>query len=221
MHATPPDTRAAGTIDGQTRRRIDTRRRLVRAARRLFVERGFHATRPQDIAREAGVATGTFYLHFANKGAAFLAFAEQVQQQLVGEYEANLLGIVGLRDRLSVILRTLADFSARYPGVLAVAFSDPVTIAPDEPRAWQMYDRLGELVRVALGGDRAVEGFDLALVSHALCGFVGSASVYAARRGVPLETLVGNVVGFIERALVDPFTVQQPREASHAIRHLL
>lgn len=192
---------AQNRIDGQSRRRIDTRRRLLRAARRLFVERGFHGTRPQDIAREAGVGSGTFYLHFADKEAVFLAFAEQVQQQLIGEYEANLIGIVELRDRLAVILRTLASFGARYPGLLHVAFSDPIAIAPDEPRAWKIYDRLGEFVRLALGGNRATADFDLELVSHALCGFIGNASVYAARKGVPLDLLIENVVGFVERSL--------------------
>jgi AcrR family transcriptional regulator len=190
--------------DGQTRRRVDTRRRLLRAARTLFVARGFHGTRPQDIARAAGVATGTFYLHFADKEAAFLAFAEQVQQQLGDEYRANLVGVVGLRDRLSVILRTLASYGARHPGALSVAFSDPIAIAPEEPRARRIYERLGELVDLALGGARAVAGFDLALVSHALCGFIGSASIYAARHDVPLPVLIDNVVGFVERALTAP-----------------
>jgi AcrR family transcriptional regulator len=41
--------------------------RLRLAARELFVEVGYHETRPQNIARLAGVANGTFYLHFADK----------------------------------------------------------------------------------------------------------------------------------------------------------
>jgi AcrR family transcriptional regulator len=192
------------TRDGQTRRRIETRRRLLQAARRLFVQRGFHATRPQDIARAAGVAAGTFYLHFDNKGAAFLAFAEQVQDQLAAEYRANLTGVVGLRSRLTIILRTLASFAGRHPGVLHVAFSDPIAVAPEDPKAWCLYDRLGDFVQAALGDERIVCGYDLSLVSHALCGFIGNASVYAARKSVPLEHLIDNVVSFIERALDGP-----------------
>jgi AcrR family transcriptional regulator len=44
------------------------------SARKLFVERGYHATRPQDIAREAGLGHGTFYLHYRDKRACFHAF---------------------------------------------------------------------------------------------------------------------------------------------------
>lgn len=190
--------------NGQTRRRLDTRRRLLKAAGELFVERGFHATRPQDVARAAGVATGTFYLHFVDKEAAFLAFSERVQNQLLAEYHANLTGIVGLSSRLTIILRTLASFAARHPGVLHVAFADPIAVAPEDPRAWRLYDRLGEFVRVALGDERVVADFDVELVGHALCGFIGAASVYAARKSVPLDTLIDNVVTIVGRALGAP-----------------
>ena len=57
--------------------------KLRDAARASFLSEGFHKTRPQDIARIAGVATGTFYLHFVDKKAAFLDFAEQAQEELI------------------------------------------------------------------------------------------------------------------------------------------
>ncbi len=55
------------------RRKPESLAKIKRAARKLFVERGYHATRPQDIAREAGLGHGTFYLHYADKKACFLA----------------------------------------------------------------------------------------------------------------------------------------------------
>jgi AcrR family transcriptional regulator len=190
------------TSDGQTRRRLESRRRLLSAARKQFVERGYHATRPQDIAREAGVAAGTFYLHFKSKEAAFLAVAEDARAELYGEYEGGLAGVSGLRARLQVILETLASFGERNPGLLSVAFMDPVSIAPEEGEAWRMYEQLGGFVELALGDQVApADRFDLALISHALCGFVMSASVYAGRQGMALDTVSSNVVEFIEGAL--------------------
>ncbi len=61
------------------RRKPESLAKLKRAARKLFVERGYHATRPQDIAREAGLGHGTFYLHFPDKRACFLAFVEEAR----------------------------------------------------------------------------------------------------------------------------------------------
>ena len=65
-----------------SRRKPDSLAKLKQAGRRLFVERGYHATRPQDIAREAGLGHGTFYLHFPDKRACFLDFVEDARQEL-------------------------------------------------------------------------------------------------------------------------------------------
>src|SRR5579871_4806864 len=64
------------------RRKPESIAKLRKAARKLFVERGYHATRPQDIARAAGVGHGTFYLHFPDKRACFLAFVDEAREEL-------------------------------------------------------------------------------------------------------------------------------------------
>jgi AcrR family transcriptional regulator len=51
----------------------ESRRALVAAAGRLFNTVGYHGTDSNRIAREAGYAPGTFYSHFADKRAIFLA----------------------------------------------------------------------------------------------------------------------------------------------------
>jgi AcrR family transcriptional regulator len=45
----------------------ETRSALLRAARRIFAEKGVAGSRVTDIAREAGVSHGTFYVYFKNK----------------------------------------------------------------------------------------------------------------------------------------------------------
>src|SRR4029077_1614264 len=64
------------------RRKPESLAKIKKAARRLFVERGYHATRPQDIAREAGLGHGTFYLHYPDKRACFLSFVEEARAEL-------------------------------------------------------------------------------------------------------------------------------------------
>ncbi len=53
-----------------------TRERLVAAAARVFNRDGYHGTDSNRIAREAGYAPGSFYKHFADKRAIFLAAYE-------------------------------------------------------------------------------------------------------------------------------------------------
>jgi len=51
----------------------ETRARLVQATAAELEERGYHGTDSNRIAKAAGYAPGTFYKHFADKKAAFLA----------------------------------------------------------------------------------------------------------------------------------------------------
>src|SRR5664279_1605040 len=66
----------------KARRKPESLSKIKSAARKLFVERGYDATRPQDIAREAGLGHGTFYLHYPDKRACFLAFVEEARQEM-------------------------------------------------------------------------------------------------------------------------------------------
>lgn len=179
--------------------------RLRSAARKLFVRDGYHNTRPQDVAREAGVAHGTFYLHFRDKREAYLDFAEQAQDELLEQYRARLEGVSEPRQRLRVIFDTVIDFAMKHPGVLHAAFFDPVFIAPRDASAWRMYDRMGHLVNAVAGDSDAArvlgERYDLELISHALCGMLRHAMSYAARKRIPREKLIDELLMFIDRAL--------------------
>lgn len=75
---TPGDGQARGEPRQQRRRRKEARpSELVAAALELFVERGFAATRLDDIAARAGVSKGTLYLYFDSKEALFKAVVEE------------------------------------------------------------------------------------------------------------------------------------------------
>lgn len=56
---------------------LSRRRAIVEAAITEFLQKGFAATRMEDIARCAGVAKGTIYLNFKDKEALFAAIVEQ------------------------------------------------------------------------------------------------------------------------------------------------
>ncbi|WP_426438480.1 TetR/AcrR family transcriptional regulator [Bradyrhizobium genosp. P] len=71
----------------QAERREKTRASIVKAARRLFGERGFAATTIDDIAAGARVAKGAVYHHFATKEAVFEAVFEQVSLDLIADLD--------------------------------------------------------------------------------------------------------------------------------------
>jgi AcrR family transcriptional regulator len=72
--ATRTKVRAATSAPPQasrTERAAERRAAIVEAAMEEFIARGFAATRLDDIAKRAGVAKGTIYLHFQDKESMF------------------------------------------------------------------------------------------------------------------------------------------------------
>lgn len=70
------------------KRRKDARpSELTEAALALFVEKGFAATRLEDVAQRAGVSKGTLYLYFDSKEALFKAVIQEGVVPVVVEGE--------------------------------------------------------------------------------------------------------------------------------------
>src|SRR5688572_12228928 len=68
--------------------REDTRRRLLDAARRVFLRRGFHGASLDLVAEEAGFTKGAVYSRFASKADLFLALLDERITARIAEMEA-------------------------------------------------------------------------------------------------------------------------------------
>src|SRR5438309_3187678 len=89
--------RAAGRRGTRAARRDERRAAILAAALEEFSARGFAATRLDDVARHAGVAKGTIYLHFRDKEALFQELIRSELSPFVGTIEAVLKGDVPSR----------------------------------------------------------------------------------------------------------------------------
>lgn len=77
-------------------RRKDARpQELLSAALDLFVERGYAATRLDDVAARAGVSKGTLYLYFTSKEDLFKAVVRENVVPVIGEAEETIAGFQG------------------------------------------------------------------------------------------------------------------------------
>jgi AcrR family transcriptional regulator len=101
----------------------ETRRTLVRAAARLWSERGFDEVTVEEICSAAGVGRTTFYLHFENKDQLLHslagATADGVASDLnslpsTGTLDARLdVFIVGVSRRMEAVPKSLAELVIR------------------------------------------------------------------------------------------------------------
>jgi AcrR family transcriptional regulator len=76
MRAAPARDRRADHVE-------DTRASLLSAARILFTENGYAATRTEEIAQRARLTRGALYHHFRSKEDLFRAVLEQVEAELI------------------------------------------------------------------------------------------------------------------------------------------
>lgn len=189
------------------RRKAETRKRLLEAARGLFVTNGYHATRPQDIAREAGVAIGTFYLHFDDKWAIFLAFSEEALRELTTEISARVRSDSGFESQLYAALDALFDYGDRNPGVLRVALMDRQVIGPDAGSGQSLRERLsdvlGQSLERAMASGELRDDYDPRLIGAAIVGMIYQGTAYWSVQGRPRDELLQNLVLFCTRALLN------------------
>jgi AcrR family transcriptional regulator len=105
------------------RSRTETRARLRASAQSLFAARGLHAVTSHEIAKGAGVAAGTFYLHYRDKHELFreLAFAAigELEQRLEAGNHRYLPAEDAARSRAEILLR----FAEEHRDLVRVIFA--------------------------------------------------------------------------------------------------
>src|ERR1700712_4146352 len=86
--------------------KADRRQRLLRAAARLFAERGFHGVSIEDLGGAAGIRGPAVYRHFPNKEAVLESLLVEVSERLLAGGRAQ----VAAASDAAVALRRLVVF---------------------------------------------------------------------------------------------------------------
>ena len=119
----PPDSRLSRTA-------LSQRERIVRAAARVVVERGYEALSIPAISGAAGVSNQTFYEHFDSKRAAFLAAFEIYAAEAL-RFAAAAFAAEGDRpEAVGAGLRALVDYVAEHELFAKLAFFELPTAGP-------------------------------------------------------------------------------------------
>jgi AcrR family transcriptional regulator len=188
------------------RRKPESLAKLKKAARKLFVERGYHATRPQDIAREAGLGHGTFYLHYDDKRACFLAFVEDARTELQHYVDTRVAASDGtLEHTIAASLNAIYDYSEQHPGVLGAAMTDEAVIDAEGAQAVPLLIRWGrdwaEHVRRGMAAGSAADIYDADIIGQAILGAIHQTGAEGYRSRRKRQELVDNLTRFLVRAL--------------------
>jgi AcrR family transcriptional regulator len=187
------------------RRKPESLAKIKKAARKMFVERGYHATRPQDIAREAGLGHGTFYLHFPDKRACFLSFVDDARQELDAYVRERAEPHTSLEDLIGSTLHAIFEYSHTHPGVLNAALTDEAIIDAEGAQAVPLVQQWGydwgAIVLKAAGAGQIMPFYDSDIIGQAIVGAIHQATSEAARTDRSRNDVVRNLQQFLVRAL--------------------
>lgn len=178
----------APTLPARERSRLQTRARLLESGRKLFAERGLHGVTSHDVAAGAGVAAGTFYLHFKDKESLFRVIAEET--------------IELLRERLQAATREAPTLRAAVP-----PFAEALVGFAEENR---------DLVRILFSRDSEAAGIEADVLDELAGGIAENRRERIARGEHPAEldpdVLSQALVGLLARVIA--WWVEHPRRAS-------
>jgi AcrR family transcriptional regulator len=121
------------------KRSMRTREKILKAAQRLFAQKGYHGVNSNEIAAAAGVSTGSFYAYFTDKKSLFLEtmrrYNHDVLEHIMQSTDSGVKGAIADDRRglvRSVVLRAIAahDYSpAFHREMTAMMYSDAEVLA--------------------------------------------------------------------------------------------
>ncbi|HEX8952070.1 MAG TPA: helix-turn-helix domain-containing protein [Polyangia bacterium] len=178
----------------------DTRARLFLAASELFATRGYHATTVDAIAKRAGVAKGTFFVHFATKDAVITDLVRiQTRQAKRARAAALPDGPLAALRATVLMLGEQAGFSRELSRAVLSATLENAHVAGDTDALF------GELFNDMIADARAAIGKGGELLARALmASYLGAALHFtSSRKSGPLSEILAplvdaNLEGFTE-----------------------
>lgn len=120
----------------------EIRQLIIHAGIRAFSDFGFHGMKIAAVAREAGVANGTFYLHFRDKEALYSEIVRLAAAKLASSIFAahNYNATSGNSDRAEI--EAVIDFAEKNKDLMRIALDNSV---PDSNDKTDLFKPLIEL----------------------------------------------------------------------------
>lgn len=183
---------------------------ILSAARNCFLEKGYFATKMDEIAVESGLSKGGIYFHFDSKREIFRALVQQ-------EYDATMAFIDGVVDSdsdMTTKLITLAEellqlfASSDRPRFMVIigemALRDEQIAGLLKELQLNYFKRVVQLLEmgVAAGQIRAVDGEAVAVVLKALVD--GIQANFAVGIDLDLERVVAAALDILTNGLLAP-----------------
>jgi AcrR family transcriptional regulator len=170
-------TRTSGEAEGGRReeRKAQNRAKLLRAARKVFAEKGYGEATARDIVRETDLATGTFYNYFEDKQDVFTALLDEMGEKGRALARAQRRDrAASLEERIAGAYRAYFEWAVEENDLFEVFRRNASVIAllPDrEPFELGISELVEDLTAWAAAGDIPPGDFEYLAIAGVGMGF--------------------------------------------------
>lgn len=174
--------------DRLQRRREQTARQLLDAARGVLAAKGYHATKIVDIARAAQVGVGTFYLYYPTKEALFLELVEDAVAQLKMQLDCVRASVTDPLEQARIRTMTFFRFAGDNRELFRIVFGHGASFHDVVRRCQDSFiSDMRESLEVGMASGAFRKG-DAAVWAQAMIGMsLQIVSWWIEQEGVPIE----------------------------------
>ncbi len=98
----------------------DKRSRILKAAVKVFAQRGFYNAKVSQIARNAGIADGTIYLYFKNKDEILISIFEEEMAKFISQVSSEIEFETDVKKKFQIFVKTHLGFVKKKPKLAQV-----------------------------------------------------------------------------------------------------
>ncbi len=188
------------------------REQLLEAALAAFLRGGYHATHVEDIVKEAGVARGTFYLHFDSKHAVFSVLVDRMLQVFLDvRPEFPEPDVMKSKDAAAILAhsyRTILEAFWQHRRLLRLLLEEAVGLEKGfakklEAHYREWHERVHHTIAYLQDRGVARKDIDVHFVAELVIGIVEriTRTYLFARKKPDLDALVDQLVAFEMRGI--------------------
>ena len=117
--------------------KVETEKKIIEAAKEVFVEKGLQGARMQEIADKAGINKALLHYYFRSKDKLFDAIFEDIMSQMFAVVATNIRTDMSLPELVETFVKFYNEFFQKNPFYPQFIFHE----------IWQNPDRLSEIMK--------------------------------------------------------------------------
>lgn len=142
----------------QQKRSIEKKEKIIEAATRILMEEGYRNSNTADIARAAGISTGSIYAYFEDKKDILLACLERIGSTLTQQI-AEKAGSLAASEDIAVTIKEVLEIFVRFQSWTKLARDEILSLKYIDTDVKNYFDSIQKTMMDTVTGQLETAGY--------------------------------------------------------------